>query len=89
MPILLDTDQVLVRHADATVTPEAVVYRRSDDRWRVAYQGGVNNLYASLGNRRDAATEHWLREAIDVALVDGDVTPAYRRPLGCFIERRP
>lgn len=89
MPVLLDPDHALVELVGATVTPEGVVLVREDGEWREVYQGKVNDLYASLGNRRDAPTQHWLRDAIDAAASGGIVTPAYRRPIGCFIERRP
>lgn len=89
MPVLLDHEHALVDHLKATVTPEGVVLVRDDSGWREVYQGRINNLYASLGNRRDAATEHWLRDAIAAAAAGASVTPKYRRPLGCFIEMMP
>ena len=89
MPVLLDHEHALVDRLNATVTPEGVVLVRDGDTWRQVYQGSVNNLYASLGNRRDAATEHWLRDAIAAAAMGGSVTPKYRTPLGCFIEQMP
>lgn len=87
MPVLLDEDQALVQAMDATVTPEGVVLLRTATGWRTVYQGRVNDLYASIGNRRDTATEHWLRAGIDAAFAESTVTPTYRRPVGCFIEQ--
>lgn len=87
MPVLLDKDHALVNAMDATVTPEGVVLARTATGWRTVYQGRVNDLYASIGNRRDTATEHWLRAGIDAAFADSTVTPTYRRPVGCFIEQ--
>jgi hypothetical protein len=87
MPVLLDGDHALVKAMDATVTPEGVVLARTATGWRTVYQGRVNDLYASLGNRRDTATEHWLRSGIDAAFAASTVTPTYRRPVGCFIEQ--
>jgi hypothetical protein len=72
----------------ATVTPEIVVLRFGDDGQPVTvYQGLVNNLYASLGNRRDQATEHYGRDAIVAAVSGHTVEPSYRKPLGCFLEQ--
>jgi len=87
-PILLDTDQRLVKQLDATVTPEVFVVRLIDGGdYEVVYHGLINNLYASLGNRRDRATEHFARQAIVAAAGGETVQPAYRPPLGCFLER--
>lgn len=86
MPVLLDHEHQLVRRTGATVTPEAVVLRRVRDGWSRVYQGPVNNLYASLGNRRDQATEHWLYDAVTAAAAGETVMPAVRTPLGCTIE---
>jgi hypothetical protein len=89
MDVLLDHAHTLVDAHHATVTPEGLVFVRDGNRWREVYQGSINNLYASLGNRRDVATEHWLGDAIAAAAQGGSVTPAYRVPLGCFIEQLP
>ena len=89
MPILLDPDHELVEAMDATVTPEAVVLvLEGDGKYRKIYQGQVNNLYASLGNRRDHATEFWARDAIDASFDGGQVAVAYRKPIGCYIEQQ-
>ena len=88
MDVLLDPDQYLVEKMNATVTPEAVVLRiQEDGSWKKVYQGRINDLYASLGNRRDHPTQYWLREAIDASFNDQVVEVAYRAPLGCYIER--
>ena len=86
-PILLDTDQSLAKELNATVTPEIVVVKTDQPTVEIIYQGLINNLYASLGNRRDQASEHYAREAIASAIDGIAVDPAYRKPLGCFIER--
>ena len=87
-PVLLDTNHLLTTSMHATVTPEIVVLRFGDDGQPVTvYQGLVNNLYASLGNRRDRATEHYGRDAIVAAVTGQAVEPSYRKPLGCFLEQ--
>ena len=89
MPIILDPDHDLVDALDATVTPEAVVLVFDENgKWKKRYQGQINDLYASLGNRRNHATQFWLRDAIDVSFDGGEVELAYRKPIGCYIERR-
>ena len=89
MPIVLDPEHELVRAMEATVTPEAVVLvLEGDGKYRKIYQGQVNNLYASLGNRRDHATEFWARDAIDASFDGGEIDVAYRKPIGCYIEQQ-
>jgi len=89
-PVLLDSQQELVRAMDATVTPEMVVLAcQNEVTPRKVYQGRINNLYASLGNRRDRANEHWGRDAISKALAGEPIDPPYRQPLGCLLERTP
>lgn len=88
--VLLDRDQELVRAMDATVTPELVVLKcKPGEPPTRVYQGRINNLYASLGNRRDRASKHWGRDAIAKAMAGEPIEPSYRQPLGCFLERSP
>ena len=88
MEILVDSEYQLVKQFDATITPEAVVIRYDkNNNPEVVYQGLINNLFDSPGNRRDEATEHYVREAIDAAFSGGNVSPSYRTPTGCVIEQ--
>ena len=88
MEILVDSEHQLVKQFDAKITPEAVVIRYDkNNNPEVVYQGLINNLFDSPGNRRDEATEHYVREAIDAAFSGGNVSPSYRTPTGCVIEQ--
>ncbi|MDG2093646.1 MAG: thioredoxin-like domain-containing protein [Phycisphaerales bacterium] len=90
MPVIVDSRHELVNTMNATVTPEAVVLRFDDNgKWSKVYQGRINDLYASLGNRRDHATRFWLRDAVDAAAGGDSIAVAYREPLGCYIEKMP
>ncbi len=90
MPVIIDSRQVLVKAMNATVTPEAVVLVFDEKgKWSKVYQGRINDLYASLGNRRDHATRFWLRDAVEAASNGNTVAVAYRAPLGCYIEKMP
>jgi hypothetical protein len=85
---LLDPDHVMVEALDATVTPQGVVieFGTSGD-WVIRYAGRVNDLYTSIGDRRDLVTEHSLRDAA-MAVLDGvPVTSVPGAPVGCMIER--
>ena len=88
MDIVVDIDHQFVKQFNATVTPEAVVIRYDENNNPVIiYQGLINNLFDSPGNRRDEATKHYLREAIDAAFASTKVEPSYRKPTGCVIEK--
>ena len=84
---IIDKEHELVRSFKATVTPEIVVLRfDASSVPKVIYQGKINNLFDSPGNRRDRATEHYARDAIRAAAQGKAVTPSYRKPTGCLIE---
>ena len=88
MPVIVDRSHTLVKLLGATVTPEAFVLRIDENGGHtVLYQGSVNNLYGSVGNRRVNVTEHHLRDAIRSAAAEEAVVPSRRTPFGCFIER--
>lgn len=88
MPVIVDRSHTLVKMLGATVTPEAFVLRIDENGGHtVLYQGSVNNLYGSVGNRRVNVTEHHLRDAIRSAAAGEAVDPSRRTPFGCFIER--
>ena len=81
MPVLLDGRHTLVRLAQATVAPEAVVFA---PRKHVLYRGRIDNLYSSLAVRRMEATKHDLRDALD-AIAAGKPVKHQPPPIGCYI----
>ena len=88
MPVLVDRDHALVEELGATNTPEAYVLRLDGSgNYTVLYQGSVNNLYGSVGNRRQNVSEHHLRDAIRSAAAGDTIAVPRRTPFGCFIER--
>jgi len=88
MEVLIDDHHELVQRFNATVTPEAVVLSFDEQgASEVVYQGLINNLFASPGNRRDEATKHYVRDAIDAAFAGKDISPSFRKPTGCVIEQ--
>jgi hypothetical protein len=88
MEVLVDSDHELVNLFNATVTPEAIVVTYDAiGNPVVVYQGLINNLFDSPGNRRDKATRHYVREAIDATVSCSNVAAAYRTPTGCVIEQ--
>ncbi len=87
MDVLLDPHHDLVAEFDITTTPEGVVILIDGDGYEMVYQGQVNDLFPSLGERRHHASRHWLQDAIDAAKAGTRVSPAYVLPIGCRIER--
>jgi len=88
MDVIVDSNHELVDRFRATVTPEAVVVTYDETgKPIVVYQGLINNLFSSPGNRRDEATNHYVRDAIDAAFANETVSPSYRAPTGCVIEQ--
>jgi len=81
-PVTVDRERRLVAKAGVKVTPEAAVF---DAAGRVVYHGRINDLYAGLEKRREAAGTHDLRDALD-AVVAGRLPPVATTPaVGCFI----
>jgi hypothetical protein len=80
-PFLLDSRHRLVGVARATVTPEAVVFGKNQ---KVLYRGRIDNAYASLNQRRGAATEHDLCRALE-AIAAGRTVTNTPPPVGCLI----
>ena len=81
-PVLLDPDQALARHVEATLTPEAAVLDREG---RVAYLGRIDNLFAGYGKRRHAPTTRELRDALDAVLAGRAVERPRVAGIGCEI----
>ena len=81
-PALLDPEHHLVKHAGATVTPEAAVFGPDGTR---RYRGRIDDRYPSLGRPREQVTRRDLRSALD-ALLSGRPIPApTTKAVGCFI----
>jgi hypothetical protein len=77
-----DPNHLLVKKAQATVTPEAVVLDNTD---RIIYKGRIDDRFVELGRERPAATRHDLRNALDALLAGKPVSPAQTQAVGCFI----
>jgi hypothetical protein len=83
--VLLDGRHRLVKLAGATTTPEAVVFGKNQT---VLYRGRIDNLYPSLSQRRAAATEHDLQDALDAITADKPIKKAQWPATGCAIQER-
>jgi hypothetical protein len=82
--VLLDPRHRLVDSLDARVTPEAFVLNERGD---VVYRGRIDDRVTGLGNRRQEASRHDLRDAIDAALAGRPIVEPQTRAWGCIITR--
>jgi hypothetical protein len=82
IPAVVDRSRIVAKEARASITPQAVVIDRTG---KIRYRGRIDNLYVALGRRRQAATQHDLRDALD-AVLDGHPVPKLEtEALGCYI----
>ncbi len=79
---LRDPSHWLVRKAEATITPEAVVFLPDG---KIVYRGRIDNLYVDFGKRRAQASEHDLRNALEAVLGGRPVPRARTEAVGCYI----
>ena len=79
---LRDPRHMLVRLAQAHVTPEGAVFLPGG---RLVYHGRIDNRYADLGKERPEATQHDLEEVLK-AIVQGKPVPySTAKAVGCYI----
>ena len=83
-PLLLDPQQVLVRHANATITPQTAIL--SPDG-KLLYLGPIDNRVVDFGKSRLKATESFVREDLDAVLEGKAVPVAAQKSVGCSIPR--
>ena len=83
LPVLLDPKHRLVKSAKATVTPEVVVLGKDA---QVLYRGRIDNLFAAIGKKRAAATEHDLLDALDAIAAGKPVKKIETKAIGCSIQ---
>ncbi|MEM6916168.1 MAG: hypothetical protein AAF491_06330 [Verrucomicrobiota bacterium] len=72
-----------VSSSGASVTPEVAVYSRSG---QLVYRGRIDNRYTEYGDRRNSATETYLRDVLGLLLSGAEVEFSETEPIGCFIE---
>ena len=82
MGILCDPHHVLVRRAQAHVTPEAAVFRPDGE---LIYHGRIDDRYVDFGKERLAAAHHDLEDILKAVLAGRPVRPSSTRAIGCYI----
>lgn len=84
-PLLLDPDQVLVRHVNATVTPQAAILYPDG---RAVYLGRIDNRVVDFGKNRPQATQSDARSILD-AVLSGKLVPySTTKSIGCAIPKK-
>lgn len=83
IPVVVDSQQVIARRIGAKVTPEAFILVKGQDE--PVYRGRIDNLYAGYGKKRNVATTHDLKDALDCVLGGKTIANRVTRPVGCFI----
>jgi len=84
-PLLLDPTQILVRHANATITPQAAIL--SPDG-KVVYLGPIDNRVEDFGKTRPQATEAYVRMVLDSILSGKGIIFSHHKSIGCSITRK-
>lgn len=81
--VFADGDLRVARGCGVNTTPEAVVVTPEGV---IAYRGRIDNLYYRIGQARDRATIHDLRDALDAVLAHRAVVLPRTPAFGCAIE---
>ena len=82
IPVVVDRDRRVAKLANASMTPQAVLIDRDG---QLRYRGRIDNWYVTFGKRRQKATEHDFRDAIDAVLERRPVLKHETEALGCYI----
>jgi len=83
-PLLLDPTQILSSGAGATTTPEVALLSKTG---RTRYLGRIDNRYVQIGQKRYAATEFDLRDALDLFLAGKSIEKDRTKAVGCSIPK--
>ena len=83
-PLLLDPGQVLVKLANATVTPQAAILYPDG---KAVYLGRIDNRVVDFGKARPQATQSDVRAALDAILAGKPMTYTVTKSIGCAIPR--
>jgi peroxiredoxin len=84
-PLLLDPAQILVRHSNATITPQVAILAPEG---RVLYLGPIDNRVEDFGKTRPQATERYVRTILDSILTGKGVMFTTHKSIGCSITRK-
>ncbi len=80
---LRDPQHVLVKRAEATISPQAAVFDRAG---KLVYSGRIDDRYVAFGKARAEARTHDLEAAISATLEGKPVAEARTHSVGCYLE---
>ena len=81
-PLLIDREQLLVRRAGATTTPQVAIF---DPNGGLLYLGRIDDRVADFGKQRSKPTVLDLRDSLDAVLAGKPVPNAKTKSIGCAI----
>lgn len=84
-PVLFDAAGELAELFEPTHVPQAFVV---DADGSVVYQGRIDDVYAEVDKRRQAATSHDLLDAMLALAAGREIESPVTEPIGCLFERR-
>lgn len=68
---------------NATILPEVILY--NETKQVVVYRGLINDLYYAPSKRKHHVSNHYLRDALEAALLQKKPAVTKTEPVGCFI----
>jgi thiol-disulfide isomerase/thioredoxin len=80
--IYQDPEKAVSNYLAATVTPEVLLLNEGG---MALYRGSIDNWVVNLGKKRQAATAHYLDDAIRQGIQQQPVALSYMPPIGCYI----
>jgi peroxiredoxin len=83
-PYLKDPDQEVSEKYGATKTPHVFLLKRSQDGFRVAYIGAIDDNYQDASEVR----EPYLANAVDALLAGKEPDPNFTKAIGCSIKTK-
>lgn len=84
MPYLADKDQALMTKLNIKKSPEAVLLKNENGKFRVVYRGAIDDNAQVENDVR----HHYLRDAIDIMLTNQRIETPEVRPVGCNVKRK-
>ncbi len=85
-PVLLDSRRQLVAATGVTITPEVAIVTPDG---AIAYRGRIDDLYAEIGAKRQAATKRICARALEAVSAGKPAPTARTKAVGCVIPDLP
>ncbi len=83
-PVVFDSSGEIAAALEPTHVPEAFVIRPDGE---VLYRGRINDLYADVNKKRNAARQHDLLDAVNAVVAGEKLATVRTTPVGCIFEK--